>query len=214
MGDTSCFVEWPIDVKEPYRVFQQFFQHAMLTGEFVVDKQGCCSWVDHGCYFSGTVSSFQIARNMEVGFTTTGFGNSYRVNCCIRIHHLRHCYMWSNWDTCTTNVHLIQRCRWWSRDRTRHRKMGKRLAISEKSVSLLPNLQTGLLYTFGTRLSETWLEKSVIPEIGESAAAIVDSLSKKMLSVLQSAHSVLLFAPLTGPVSLLVPYYLWQARVL
>ena len=123
MSDTACFIKWPINVKELYRVFKRFFKHLMLSGEFVVDKQRCGSWIDHGCYFSGTVLSFQITRNMEVGFTTMGFGNSYRVKCCIRVHHLRHCYMWSNQDTCTTNVHLIRRCRWWSRNGTRRRKM-------------------------------------------------------------------------------------------
>ena len=55
---------------------------------------------------------------------------------------------------------------------------------------------------------------TVIPEMGESAAAIVDSLSKKTPLVLRSVHFALLFVPLAEPVSLLVPYYLWPARAL
>ena len=190
----------------------------------MVDEQGCCSWVNHGCYFNGTVSSFQIARNMEVGFTTTGFGNSYRVKCCIRIHHLWHCYMWSIYNTratCGAFTTLVLQMFILYKDVDGGAETGQgiekwetRLAISEKSVSLLPSLQTGFIYTFGTRLSKTWLERSVIPEIRESSAAIVDSLSKKTLLVLQSVHFALLFVPLAGPVSLLVPYYLWLAWVL
>ena len=34
-------------------------------------------------------------------------------------------------------------------------KLETRLSISEKSITLLPNLQAGSIYTFGTRLSET-----------------------------------------------------------
>ena len=149
---------------------------------------------------------------MEVWFTTMGFGNNYRVKHCIRIHHLLHCYMWSIQNTHTTNVHLIWRCIWWSRDGLRHREMRNK-AVSEKSISLSPNLQAVSIYTFGTRLSETWLEESIIPESGESIAAFIAPLSKKMTWALRFACFVLAFAPSVCPVSLLVPYYSGLAQV-
>src|SRR6201996_4393401 len=84
--------------------------------------------------------------NMEVRFTTTGFGNNDRVKRCIRIHHLLRCYMWSIQNTRTTNVHLIRRCIWWGGNGTRHREMRNKANRIRKVRVAITYLTSSAIY--------------------------------------------------------------------
>ena len=75
------------------------------------------------------------------------------------------------------------------------------------STLLLSNLQAGTVYTWDTGESKTKKRDQSIETCGELVAANTSPLFKKTPWVCLSVHSVLLFAPLAWPVSLLVPYY-------
>jgi len=135
------------------------------------------------------------SKKYEVGFTYYGFRWKLTESKLLHQNSQLACAATCggvNLYTSTTNVHLIRRCDGGCRNWDWNiRNIKTRLSVSEKSTSLVPNQDIDC--TFGTRLSETWLEESRPYLIcGKSTQPFVAfPVLKRRLGVLQSLHSAL-----------------------